>query len=86
MPFWPGGLDDVLVDPEDGGRLSGRPKGLRTVPPGFARGLRLSDDEGQDETFAALEEIPVAGQSEDAEEVRCFTYQGVDGRTHLVLL
>jgi antiviral helicase SKI2 len=38
VPFWPGGLDDLSA-----GLSNSKPinKGLRTVPPGFSRGLRL---------------------------------------------
>lgn len=32
-------------------------KGLRTVPPGFSRGLRLPGEEIEDETLAELDDI-----------------------------
>ncbi|KAF7970863.1 hypothetical protein HWV62_22674 [Athelia sp. TMB] len=54
VPFWPGGLDDVIVDSENSDKAT---KGLRTVPPGFARGLRLPGDEADDHTLADLDEI-----------------------------
>lgn len=41
VPFWPGGLDGAVITESD---ASKRTKGLRTVPPGFARGLRLAGD------------------------------------------
>ena len=39
VPFWPGGLDNLSADPSNSKSVSS--KGLRTVPPGFSRGLRL---------------------------------------------
>ena len=51
MPFWPGGLEDpssgLPNDLEDEFEVEG--KGIRTIPPGFTRGLRLPG-EGEDET------------------------------------
>jgi antiviral helicase SKI2 len=45
VPFWPGGMEDILsngtgVKPD--GILH---QGLKTVPPGFKRGLRLPGEE-----------------------------------------
>ena len=58
------------MDTGDGDKVDGKRKGLRTVPPGFARGLRLPGDESQDdETLATLDEIPVTGGRYDAEQV-----------------
>ena len=51
VPFWPGGLDD----------LSGTPnsktvsKGIRTVPPGFSRGLRLPGEVNDDHELLAID-------------------------------
>lgn len=51
VPFWPGGLEDpssgLPDDLED--ELEAEGKGIRTIPPGFTRGLRLPG-EGGDET------------------------------------
>ena len=51
VPFWPGGLEDpssgLPDDLEDELEVEG--KGIRTIPPGFTRGLRLPG-EGEDET------------------------------------
>lgn len=47
VPFWPGGLDAALA-PLIGGETP--TKGLRTVPPGFSKGLSVNDDEA-DEIF-----------------------------------
>ena len=41
VPFWPGGLDEALGDIGDEGVTGGKSYGLRTIPPGFTRGLRL---------------------------------------------
>ena len=50
VPFWPGGLEDpssgLPDDLEDELEVGG--KGIRTIPPGFTRGLRLPG-EGEDE-------------------------------------
>jgi antiviral helicase SKI2 len=56
------------VDPVEG-RLAGDRQGLRTIPPGFARGLRLPGDESQDETLATLDEISVTSHRQNAETV-----------------
>ena len=55
VPFWPGGLDDVLADTGDS--LGPDKKGLRTIPPGFSRGLRLPGDELEDDILMELDEI-----------------------------
>lgn len=56
MPFWPGGLEDassgIPEELENGSVAKG--KGIRTIPPGFTRGLRLPG-EGEDE--AGLNEL-----------------------------
>jgi hypothetical protein len=80
VPFWPGGLDQDFVDPDGGHNLHGEPHGLRTVPPGFARGLHLPGDESQDETLAALDKINITSYRQDAEEVRCYL---ADNSAHL---
>lgn len=60
VPFWPGGLDEVLL-PSSSGSSSGF-RGLRTVPPGFSRGLRVGDGEYENADFATLEGT---GETED---------------------
>ena len=68
VPFWPGGLEDVLLGSED--NLTEGGKGLRTIPPGFSRGLRLLGDHcDDDETFAGIEEISDQKKGEIIEEV-----------------
>ncbi|KAI0095241.1 antiviral helicase [Irpex rosettiformis] len=51
VPFWPGGLDDIAKDVSALKELDESSKGLKSIPPGFARGLRLpgDPDEGEDE-------------------------------------
>lgn len=56
VPFQPGGLDDVLLSSAQTGISEESVKGLRTVPPGFSRGLRLAGEEPEDEALAALED------------------------------
>jgi antiviral helicase SKI2 len=54
VPFKPGGLDDVILAST---QTTAVPiKGLRTVPPGFLRGLRLSGDDPEDETLTSLDD------------------------------
>ncbi|KAH8835681.1 antiviral helicase [Flagelloscypha sp. PMI_526] len=58
VPFWPGGLDDLESDlalvAEDADRESGK---LRSIPPGFSRGLRLPGDPELDEELEILEQL-----------------------------
>ncbi|KAL0576871.1 Antiviral helicase ski2 [Marasmius crinis-equi] len=70
VPFWPGGLDDVSTDPAFSldSTLSGK-RGLRTVPPGFSRGLRLpGDDAEEDELINELDELRESGESTAIDE------------------
>ncbi|TFK41940.1 ATP-dependent RNA helicase [Crucibulum laeve] len=56
VPFWPGGLEDATtsaLSSEAEQRIS---KGLRTVPPGFRRGLRLLGDLAEDDEILDLDE------------------------------
>ncbi|PSS29697.1 hypothetical protein PHLCEN_2v2845 [Hermanssonia centrifuga] len=48
MPFWPGGLDDVRKDAFTVKELDETSNGLRKVPPGLSRGLRLPGAELED--------------------------------------
>ncbi|SJL06398.1 related to SKI2-antiviral protein and putative helicase [Armillaria ostoyae] len=64
VPFWPGGLD-VLLDPDASLDLDTRKKGLRTVPPGFSRGLRLPGEELDDDALLALDELTPTKPSTD---------------------
>ena len=51
MPFWPGGMEDpgsgIPEELED--ELVAEGKGIRTIPPGFTRGLQLPGEGGDDE-------------------------------------
>lgn len=59
VPFWPGGLEeDIAVDAKSGRDASRNNSGLRTVPPGFQRGLRLPVEDISD-PFSQLEAISV---------------------------
>ncbi|KAG2156698.1 ATP-dependent RNA helicase, partial [Suillus bovinus] len=61
FPFKPGGLDDVILAAT---QTTAVPiKGLRTVPPGFSRGLRLSGDDKEDEMLTSLDDT--ADHNED---------------------
>ncbi|KAJ7750230.1 antiviral helicase [Mycena metata] len=67
VPFWPGGLEDAAIS---GSRSSA---GLKTIPPGFTRGLRLSEE--ADENLLALdgvsESVP-AGEDELAADADAY--------------
>lgn len=56
VPFQPGGLDEVLLSSLQTGISEESVKGLRTIPPGFSRGLRLAGEDPEDEALATLEE------------------------------
>lgn len=70
VPFWPGGLENASAGiPEElEDELVAEGKGIRTIPPGFTRGLRLPG-EGEDETgldgLEGVQKRSAAGQ-EDA--------------------
>lgn len=59
MPFWPGGLEDASAgipeELEDGVVAEG--KGIRTIPPGFTRGLRLPGEEEDEAGLVELDNI-----------------------------
>ncbi|KAG6842412.1 hypothetical protein C0991_007542 [Blastosporella zonata] len=57
VPFWPGGLEDPLVKSNDTSPEAKSVKGLRTIPPGLSRGLRLPGDEIEDEVLIALDDL-----------------------------
>ena len=67
MPFWPGGFEDESVELPNGKGEEESPKGLKTVPPGFERGLRLPGDPVEEEELVAIEEDGTAGDVEPAE-------------------
>lgn len=51
MPFWPGGLEGPSsgIPEELEEELVAEGKGIRTIPPGFTRGLRLPGEEDENE-------------------------------------
>ncbi|KZV82840.1 ATP-dependent RNA helicase [Exidia glandulosa HHB12029] len=52
VPYMPGGLEDVLAEAEERkGQSATSIPGLRTVPPGFERGLRLGGDAEADDVM-----------------------------------
>lgn len=58
----------MIVDDEN--NQDGSVSSLRTVPPGFARGLRLPGEEGNDdEALTALAEISGTKRKQETEEV-----------------
>ncbi|KAF9021753.1 translation repressor [Hymenopellis radicata] len=56
VPFWPGGLDDVLLNLDASVENGEVKKGLRTIPPGFSRGLRLPGDEIENDVLLELDD------------------------------
>ncbi|KAG1754810.1 ATP-dependent RNA helicase [Suillus paluster] len=66
VPFKPGGLDDVILAAK---QTTAEPiKGLRTIPPGFSRGLRLPGDDPEDEAFASLGDTGGANEDKPIDE------------------
>ncbi|KAG9222318.1 hypothetical protein CCMSSC00406_0002653 [Pleurotus cornucopiae] len=76
VPFWPGGLDDVILNPDLVSSDKERDNALKTIPPGFTRGLRLPGDPAvEDELMASLNPVdrhtyshPDEDQSDDEDE------------------
>lgn len=62
-PFWPGGLDSLVARPDDTGATG--TKGLRSIPPGLKRGLRLSAEKNRDPTSSELHDLD--GSENEAE-------------------
>jgi antiviral helicase SKI2 len=59
VPFWPGGMENVLSN-GTGIKLDEMShKGLKTVPPGFKRGLRLTGEEIDESELLAFDSISV---------------------------
>ncbi|KAF8079036.1 antiviral helicase [Lyophyllum atratum] len=57
VPFWPGGLEDPLVELSSTDSAGSNTRGLRTIPPGLSRGLRLPGEEIEDDDLMALEDL-----------------------------
>ncbi|KAG6851342.1 hypothetical protein H0H93_005740 [Arthromyces matolae] len=78
VPFWPGGLEDPLVNTPDEGFGQQSVKGLRTIAPGLSRGLRLPGDEIDDEELLALDNVtgPQSPDREIAEETETVEQDG----------
>lgn len=64
MPFWPGGLDEAGKDAITLSDLDESSKGLKSIPPGFARGLRLPGDPDDPED-SLLQDISLEPQPID---------------------
>ncbi|CAL1694323.1 unnamed protein product [Somion occarium] len=54
VPFWPGGMEDVSKESAAVLDLSEASEGLKSIPPGFSRGLRLPGDELEDSILSTL--------------------------------
>jgi len=57
VPFWPGGLEDASsgIPDESEGEFLAEGKGIRTIPPGFSRGLRLPREEDDEAGLDGLD-------------------------------
>ncbi|KAI0257289.1 antiviral helicase [Lactifluus subvellereus] len=85
-PFWPGGLDAIVGTSDDSTPKVGVTgvKGLRTVPPGFERGIRLPAEKNCDPTSPELDDLD--GYKIGAESpVNTFSYRVCCGLTDLRL-
>ncbi|KAF7302620.1 ATP-dependent RNA helicase [Mycena chlorophos] len=60
VPFWPGGLEDVVVAET----TASSSKGLKTIPPGFTRGLMLPD-----EVDESLLDLGIDGEPDDDDDI-----------------
>jgi antiviral helicase SKI2 len=69
LPFWPGGLDGPSENAEEEMGIPSGERGLRTVPPGFSRGLRLPEDEIADDDLLNLEEFSEGSVPRQSESV-----------------
>lgn len=72
VPFWPGGLEDPIIEPPEANTTDSKPKGLRTIPPGFARGLRLPGDDEDEEDLLSLDDLQIQGPKPTEDMVRLF--------------
>lgn len=61
VPFWPGGLEDPIIELAGANSTGSKPKGLRTIPPGFARGLRLPGDDEDEDDLLSLDDLQIQG-------------------------
>lgn len=77
VPFWPGGLDNVLKDSNVLENLNERSKGLRTVAPGLSRGLRFPGDEVEDSTLPDFEATLEMDKKKDIDTVKNKTSQAL---------
>ncbi|KAF9011054.1 antiviral helicase [Cyathus striatus] len=78
VPFWPGGLENIPSTATEN-----KAKGLKTVPPGLHRGLRLPGDEPEPEAMLMLDDIAEVAHDNDSDSVPQGNAQEFDtiGRT-----
>ncbi|KAF8167466.1 antiviral helicase [Crassisporium funariophilum] len=96
VPFWPGGIDES-TEVIHGKTVNREIKGLRTIPPGFKRGLRLPGEAGEVDDLLAidgetaetmLEGDDTEGSADEDQETSLHQIQEVDAllptsRAHL---
>jgi hypothetical protein len=75
VPFWPGGLEEVIPDLTDLASNK-RIKGMRTVAPGLSRGLRLPGEEPEEPLLDELEELDEEARDQDGDvnDTVCWTF------------
>ncbi|KAH9950987.1 antiviral helicase, partial [Amylocystis lapponica] len=83
VPFWPGGLDNVLKETDVVNDLHEGSIGLKTVAPGLSRGLRLSGDEAEELALADFENGSAANHAGD-QEVNGAMYSPSNGDARLI--
>ncbi|KAF7302996.1 ATP-dependent RNA helicase [Mycena kentingensis (nom. inval.)] len=76
VPFWPGGLEDVVVSENV---ASGSKAGLKTIPPGFMRGLLLPGE--VDESLVELSTDREPGEDDFAAEADAFFDEQLEAPT-----
>ena len=71
VPFWPGGLDEAIKDSVVIRDLDEDSKGLKRVPPGFSRGLRLPGETTEEAEEGELADL----HAQHRERIEVFLHQ-----------
>jgi antiviral helicase SKI2 len=67
VPFWPGGLEDLAAD--DLSTRGANSKDLKTIPPGFSRGLRFPGELIEDDEISSIDINQTPQSFNDDDEV-----------------
>ncbi|KAJ7103133.1 antiviral helicase [Mycena belliarum] len=82
VPFWPGGLEDAALSGNVGSHSKA---GLKTIPPGFTRGLHMADD--ADDALLALDSVRehvLVGEEELTADADAYFDEVQDSTTNLI--